>query len=217
MHIALRLNPLSANQRMHLFDKLFGKRLKIKNRNPHQEEERGRFMPPPETPTDDKFILNFKENGGKFLYCSNREDVQTTFAEILKENNWNDQACCYDKGLALMFNDFNLNFSTDIEAPFCLLTCEFLVADTGGILLSSNQIGEDKISELPYGLVVFAGTSQLIETLSDGLRIINTRRQDLPTNIRTIKNFSQDPEQDNHFMNYGSTSKNVYLLLLEDL
>src|SRR5699024_5842032 len=138
----------------------------------------------------------------------------TTFQEILKENNWaNGTAYCTDKRLKTLFSSAGVDYNTDLKAPFCLLACEYLVANTGAILLSSNQIGEKKMKELPDNFIVMAGTSQLIETLGEGLRRIKARRENLPSNITTIKNFSAQSDTDGHFMSYGSVSKNLYLLL----
>ncbi len=201
---------------MGFLDKLIGKKAKSKKKE--SSEERSKFMPPPDTPTDDKFIVNFKRNGGKFLYCANQNDVLRTFSNILDENDWNGQEVhCIDKNLQQSFKNFELDFSNNIEAPFSLLGCEYLVANTGAILLSSNQIGEKKLSDLPDNFVVFAGTSQLINTLGEGLRGIKARGESLPSNITTIKNFDRQSDDEGHFMSYGTVSKNLYLLLLEDL
>jgi len=90
------------------------------------------------------------------------------------------------------------------------------VANNGSILLSSNQIREKKLNELPTNFVIFATTSQLVETISEGLRIIkNQSKQHIPSNITTIQDFENNKEKD--FMSYGSSTKNLYLLLLEDL
>lgn len=205
------------NGYMRFIEKLLGRRIKSKGKKSyHLEDQRGKFMPPPETPVDDKFILNFKENGGKFLYCSNEDDLASTFREILKENKWHDEACCFDTKLKDKFSQFNLNFSRNLEAPFCLLSCEFLIANIGALLMSSNQIGEKSLKELPDNFVVFAGTTQIVDKLDEGLRRINLRKEDIPTNITTIKSFQKLPDDEGHFLSYGRTSKNLYLLLLED-
>ena len=61
-----------------------------------------------------------------------------------------------------------------------------------------------------------AATSQLVDTIGEGLRGIKSKSKNkIPSNITTIKTFEDKQESD--FMSYGSTSKNVYLLLLEDL
>ena len=85
------------------------------------------------------------------------------------------------------------------------------------MLISSNQIAEKKLKELPANFVIFATTSQFVETISEGLRGIKDKNKDkIPTNITTIKHFKASSD-DNDFLSYGSSTKNLYLLLLEDL
>jgi hypothetical protein len=56
----------------------------------------------------------------------------------------------------------------------------------------------------------------LVENIGEGLRQIKDRNKNqIPTNITTIQDFETQKEKD--FMSYGSTTKNLYLLLLEDL
>jgi hypothetical protein len=65
-------------------------------------------------------------------------------------------------------------------------------------------------------MIIFATTSQILGSLNDGLREITKRyTKDYPTNITTIKYFEKAKEED--FLQYGSSAKNLYLLLLEDL
>lgn len=198
---------------MGLIDKIFGKRKEHGDLS-SADKERGEFMPEAEIPVEDKFLINFKENGGKFLYCADEKEAKTNFFEILRENNW-ETAYCRDEKLKQFFFSAEIEFTQAKKASFALVTCEFLIADMGSLLISSNQIGEKKLSELPNNFVVYAGVKQLVNSVSDGLRNINMRKQGLPSNITTIKNFDAS-QKSSHFMNYGSTYKNLYLLLLED-
>jgi len=203
---------------MRLFNALFKRKTKSEKPSVEKEEEQGKFMPEPEIPVDEKFILNFQKNGGKFLYCLDEEEVRNNFYYILKENNWQGNAFCKNEELKEIFQGFNLNFTSDLASSFGLFSCEFLIANTGSLLFSSNQIGEKKLTQFPENFIVLAKTSQLVETPGDGLRIINFRKEHIPTNITTLKNFNKkDTDKEGHFMNYGSVSKNLYLLLLEDL
>ena len=114
------------------------------------------------------------------------------------------------------FNGYNLKFTKKTTATFFLTTCESLISKNGSILLSSNQIKEKKLDELPTNIVIFATTSQFVENISEGLRIIKNRGgKFIPTNITAIQDFETEKEKD--FMSYGSSTKNLYLLLLEDL
>lgn len=175
-------------------------------------------MPDIKLPADERFTINFNANGGKFLYCENMQEVHTCFQQILDENNWNNStALIYDDRLAEMFQNFNFNVSKRAsDGDFFFSTCEYLISDDGSLLISSNQIAEKKLQELPPNFIIYATTSQFVESIGEGLKGIKDRnRSKIPTNITTIKHFKN--EEDKDFMSYGSSSKNLYLLLLEDL
>ena len=177
----------------------------------------GKYYPEEKLPIDEKFTYNFNKNGGKFLYCENIEEILESFDSILLENDWYEQdVFCIDEMLKTRFDGFNLNFVRDTKATFLLASCEALVANNGSILLSSNQIKEKNLKELPFNLIMFATTSQLVESISEGLRKIKNQSANyIPNNITTIQDFETEKEKD--FMSYGSSTKNLYLLLLEDL
>ncbi|UGU14966.1 lactate utilization protein [Sinomicrobium kalidii] len=201
--------------------KLFKKILDIINKPQPAEdpiEERGKFMPNIDLPVDEKFTINFKKNGGKFIYCDSIEEIYDSFRSILTENNWtNKKIFCINPKLKEKFEKLGGDFSTSLRGSSSFITtCENLVADNGAILVSSNQIGELKLQELPDNLILFATTSQLVNTIGEGLRgIKNKNKNQIPTNITTIKHFNTQGEK--NFLNYGSNTKNLYLLLLEDL
>lgn len=201
---------------MSLFRKIFG--LKESEGENIKSEERGKYMPEIKIPVDEKFTINFKANGGKFLYCENMQEIQSSLQDILKENDWEDkQVFLVDDRLKQMFKDFDLNVTKKVsESTFFLSTCEYLIADDGSLLISSNQIAEKKLKELPPNFIIYATTSQFVESIGEGLRGIKHKNRDkIPTNITTIKHFKTLEDKD--FLTYGSSSKNLYLLLLEDL
>lgn len=198
---------------MSLFKKLFKKAKDKKS----PKEERSKYLPEVPLPTDEKFTYNFRKNGGKFLYCENTDEIDEAFDNILLENDWYEkEVYCNNQNLISKFNSYNLKFVKNTNAAFFFSHCESLVADVGAILISSNQIKEKKLKDLPDNFIIFATTSQLVDTIGEGLRKIkNSNKNSIPTNITTIKNFESKKEND--FMTYGSSSKNLYLLLLEDL
>ena len=202
---------------MSLFRKLFGSKS-----NPSEEElkdkQRGKYMPDVKLPIDERFTINFKANGGKFLYCENLGEIFEALDNIIIENSWQDKkTLIYDDNLKDRFKNANLIDTLKIgESTYFLTTCENLIADDGSLLISSRQIAEKKLKELPTNVVVFATTSQIVENIGEGLRGIKSKnRERIPTNITTIKHFKSADEKD--FLSYGSSAKNLYLLLLEDL
>ena len=168
-------------------------------------------------PVDEQFTFNFKKNGGKFLYCENTDEVKEQFENILEENDWfESEALCYDPTLFTMLDDNKLVYDRPSNPKFLLASCENLIADEGSILFSSKQIKQHKPNELPANIIVLSKTSQILGAKSDGLSAIKKKyERDYPTNITTIKYFEKAKEED--FTQYGSSAKNLYLLLLEDL
>lgn len=167
---------------------------------------------------DDAFVHNFIKKGGKFLYCISKEEVASNLEHILDENKW-EKITCRDKEIKKFVKNKKTKVVKDFDNMFPFFTtCEHLISDNGDILFSSNQLSTHKIASLTENFVVFATTSQLVKDTGEGLTGIKTNcKDDIPTNISAVKNYTVEKEDDN-FLNYGnSNSKNLYLLLLEDL
>ena len=94
-----------------------------------------------------------------------------------------------------------------------IITCEFLVANKGSILVSSNQISTKKLNEISENLIVFAKNSQFSSDVSESMSLLNSKYETKPTNITTINAFDTKSEID--FLSYGRTSKNLYLIVQE--
>lgn len=203
--------------------KLFQSFFKSKSLDQDKEktEQEYKYLPKKDELVENKFTLNFSSNGGKFLYATDKEECDDYFIKILEENNWTEKSIlCFNSSFTknyipnnqIKFNKSNLNsnlFITD---------CEFLVAKDGSILVSAKQIQSYKSNDLPNNIIVMARTSQLSETLSKGLEGIRIKYlNNLPSNITSIKNFNKADDEDLNFLTYGSSAKNLYLILLEDL
>jgi hypothetical protein len=167
---------------------------------------------------DDLFVHNFIQKGGKFLYCLKKEEVIENVERILLENNWN-KLLVTNKELFPFLDEKKIAIDTNFKQslPY-FTTCEHLVADKGDILFSSNQLRSTKLSELSENFIVYATTSQIVKNTGEALTGIKTNSKNtLPSNISSIKDYEINKKDDN-FLNYGNSStKNLYLLLLEDL
>jgi len=201
---------------MSIFKKFFRSKSN-KDRKEIGNDKRGKYMPEIKLPIDESFTINFKANGGKFLYSDTLDEVFENTNLILQENNWTDKpGYFYDENLKERFKSLNLKTDSLKNASYFFTTCENLIANDGSLLISSHQIAESKLTEFPNNFIVFATTSQIVSNIGEGLRQIkNKNSQKIPTNITTIKHFKDLDEKD--FLTYGSASKNLYLLLLEDL
>lgn len=172
-------------------------------------------------PLDEIFAKNFIKNKGKFLYSATLEEVTQNISLILSENEWSE-IICNDNDLSKLIAAIPVKISKKLsnQAPI-FIGCEHLIAEDGSILFSSNQLKETKISNLSDNFIVYATTSQIVKNKGEALTGVNSRyKGNIPSNISAISKYSIhfNENEENDFMNYGNTnSKNLYLLLFEDL
>jgi L-lactate utilization protein LutC len=201
---------------MSIFRKIFGSGGETSN-DSNESDYNPYLSSAPQQPVDEVFTLNFKKNGGKFLYCENIAELNEHFENILEENDWfESEAMCLEPQLFKMLEENRISFNKPNQPKFLLASCESLIGEDGSVMFSSNQIKQHKTNDLPDNIILIATTSQIVLSKSDGLREIKKRYQtDYPTNITTVKYFEKVREED--FLSYGSVPKNLYLLLLENL
>lgn len=167
---------------------------------------------------DELFVQKFIGNGGKFLYCTSLNEVTSNLNHIIKENNWQTVICNDNDLLKLIkVTSVTIKSQLDLQLPI-FVSCEHLIAENGSILFSSNQLKGNKLATLSNNFIVYATTSQLVKTKGESLTGINTRyRGNIPSNISAVKNYTITAEKE-EVINYGNrNSKNLYLLLFEDL
>ena len=161
-----------------------------------------------------QIFIKFIENGGKFLYSESYNELNENLGLILKENSWTNDDILITKNKVK--SDYKLPNSLKINQnkSKCFITdCENLIADDGSILISSNQIEENNLSDFPENLIVISDTTKFKNNIGEGLTEIKSKSKKIPSNITTIKNFHISKEKD--FLSYGTNAKNLYLILLE--
>ena len=199
---------------MNFFNNLFKGNSSRRISKEDQEREQSKFMPKVKVAIEERFIINFIDNGGKFLYSENYNELNENLSLILKENSW------VKEDLLITNNKIKPNYKLpnsikiNQENSKCFVTnCENLIADDGSILISSNQIEEKNLSDFPSNLIVLSETTKFKNSIGEGLAEIKSKSKKIPSNITTIKNFQISQEKD--FLSYGTSAKNLYLILLE--
>ena len=191
---------------MGIWDKFFGK-------SKTQKPKKSPFLPNEEDPLDIVFAKNFTRKEGRFLYNESKDILLSNFNEICVENNWEpQQILSLNQTNSDLFSTSYVNETSGSLKAYkaALIDCEYLISNTGKILLSENQIRHFKLFDLPETIIVIASMDQLVRDVSQGMTFLkNKYPKTIPTNITTLK-IKSDPEE---VAASSTTSKSIYLLL----
>ena len=199
---------------MKFFNSLFKGNSSRKKSKEDQEREQSKFMPKVKIVIEERFIINFIDNGGKFLYSENYNELNENLSLILKENSWVKEDLLITNNKIKSEYKLPNSIKVNQENSKCFVTdCENLIADDGSILISSNQIEEKNLSDFPSNFIILSDTTKFKNSIGEGLAEIKSKSKKIPSNITTIKNFQIS--QDKDFLSYGTSAKNLYLILLE--
>jgi L-lactate dehydrogenase complex protein LldG len=136
---------------------------------PHSEGTNSIFLNPGELEV--KFAEEFSALQGKFLYCASEEELFAGLQALIQARKWKDKKIfCREDALCSLFSPLGLTYTDDLGGSSASLTgCEYLVARTGSILMSSaQQSGRAASVYAPVHLCI-AYTDQLVYDIKEGL------------------------------------------------
>ena len=162
------------------------------------------------------FAKNFTSFGGRFIFIDEKNSTNEIFQKIIEENQWsNDNVCSLDSNISKNLN-IRLIRKIDNDNVKALVTeCEFLLSNTGRILICNKQIKSNRIEDLPSVVIVLAKSNQFVSDVSEGMTELKKKyKTNFPSNITTI-NVKNKLNEDN-FLTYGNSAKDIYLILSDD-
>ena len=162
------------------------------------------------------FAKNFTSSGGRFTFIDEKNSTNEIFKKIIEENQWTlDNVCSLDSNLSKNLN-IRLIRKIDNDNVKALVTeCEFLLSNTGRILICNKQIKSTRIESLPPVVIILAKSNQFVSDVSEGMTKLKMKyKTNFPTNITTI-NIKNKLNEDN-FLTYGNSAKDIYLILSDD-
>lgn len=183
------------------------KDVEIENKNIHFQSE---------DTLDLIFAKNFTESGGRFIYLDEGNSVKEIYEKIIEENQWEHKnVCSLDPDISKNL-DLRLIRNIDNENVKALVTgCEFLLSNTGRILICNKQIKNNKIENLPPVVIILARFDQFVSDLSEGMsKLKNKYKTKFPSNITTI--VVKNKLNEDNFLTYGNSAKDIYLILSDD-
>jgi len=158
---------------------------------------------------DYKFAQLFTHSGGFFNYCADEAEALQTLNQILKIEGVNSVFCC-DKDLQNFLNVLKISHTPQLELAndAAFITCEYLIAYDGRIMLSHNNILHYHSSRLPSKIVIMANVSQIVNNLNDAMGKIKR--------TGNIKNLTSISGNHSKLDTAANNNTKLFLLLLED-
>lgn len=158
---------------------------------------------------DYKFAQLFTHSGGFFNYCADEAEALQTLNQILKIEGINSVFCC-DKDLQGFLNVIKMSHSPELELSndAAFITCEYLIAYDGRIMLSHNNILHYHSSRLPSKIIIMANVSQIVNNLNDAMGKIKR--------TGNIKNLTSISGNHSKLDTAANNNTKLFLLLLED-
>ena len=162
------------------------------------------------------FAKNFTNSGGRFIFIDEINSTKEVFEKIFEENQWDpENVCSLNPNVAKNLEVRSIRKIDNENVKALVTECEFLISNTGRILICNKQIKSNKIEDLPSVLIVLAKSNQFVSDVSEGMTMLkNKYKGNFPTNITTL-NVKNKLNEDN-FLTYGNSAKDIYLILSDD-
>lgn len=162
------------------------------------------------------FVKNFTSSGGRFTFIDEKNSTNEIFEKIIEENQWSsDNVCSLDSNISKNLGIRLIRKISNDNVKALVTECEFLLSNTGRILICNKQIKSNRIENLPSVVIILANSNQFVSDVSEGMtKLKNKYKANFPTNITTINVKNKLNEED--FLNYGNGAKDIYLILSDD-
>lgn len=166
------------------------------------------------------FARQFADVGGQFVFCENEDEFKESISVLLADQSA-DTLWCADHELSKLLTEAGLKFRSDPSnitgTVIAITSCEFLIARTGSILLSSRQLSGRRAPFFADNHLVVAYTSQLTVHIKDALKEIRQRYPDQsPSMITTITGPSRTADIEKTLVQGAHGPKELFVFLIDN-
>lgn len=165
-----------------------------------------------------EFAEQFTRLQGKFIYCINRQELAFQLGSLVKKQDWQKIYCVEDRlieSVAAQLTDRLVK--TDLAICNVSITgCEYLVARTGSIVMSTAQSSGRTTSVYAPIHICIAFTDQLVYDIKDALQAAKEKySNNLPSLITFATGPSRTADIEKTLVVGVHGPKEVYLFLVE--
>ena len=124
-----------------------------------------------------QFAEEFTKLLGKFAFCVNDEDLKNQLQVLFTQNKWNNIYCAEENLFSLIgcpSSAIDTKALADSDAS--ITTCEYLIARTGTVVMSTAQTGRSASVYAPVHICI-AYTNQLVYDIKEALQLLKEKYQ----------------------------------------
>jgi L-lactate dehydrogenase complex protein LldG len=185
---------------------------------PQSEGNNSVFQPAQQEP-EVEFAERFTQLAGKFIFSLNHKELVSQLSNLVNSMGW-ENIYCREKGLQDMLqkNQF-VNFSSEglAQCDAAITSCEFLIARTGSIVMSTAQQSGRTVSVYAPIHICIAYTKQLVHDVKDGLQMLKDKYNErLPSLITFATGPSRTADIEKTLIIGVHGPKEVYVFLVDE-
>ncbi len=165
------------------------------------------------------FAKNLVKVNGKFSYCTTKEELISNISDLFLNKKWKS-VYSVEPGISSFLDMAGVPFYNDSERikemEVAVTGCEFLIARTGSVLVSSKQTKERRLFGFAPVHIVVAYTSQLRNEIGEGLAAIIEKYGKLPSMVSTISGPSRTADIEKTLVLGMHGPEELYVFLVND-
>lgn len=125
------------------------------------------------------FVQKFKDMGGIFIYLESEEELGECMRQLAPQNGWEPLWCSHPSTQELL-SKYHVQYTTEAERAegkklVSFIRCDYLVAQTGSIIVSDEGLASRKAYSDSDVLLVLAHTDQIVSGLKEALHELKVR------------------------------------------
>ena len=183
---------------------------------PDQVADTPLFIPTEHELTID-FAQKFTELLGKFIYCADEGELAQQLSALIKSQKW-EKIYSLESGWLDDMSEYQFDPVTTDDLASCdasITLCEHLVARTGTIVLSSQQLSGRTSSVYAPVHICVAYTHQLVYDISDSLQQFKNEADHIPSMISFATGPSRTADIEKTLVVGVHGPKEVYCFLVD--
>ncbi len=165
------------------------------------------------------FADEFTKVGGVFVYCENNEDFGVNFKTLSEQKQWNE-VFCFEGSIQNMLDKLGISYQTSKEdlarIQVGITPCEYLIARTGSIMVSSRCQTGRRLNVLPETHIVIAKSNQIVSDIKDAFRQIKLDNEVLPSMISLITGASRTADIEKTLVMGAHGPRELYVFFIDE-